>query len=153
MGLFSRKKKKVEEVKIPELPHEHCWKDFPWYMEVKYNSVHKTASYKIFEPYVCITCGERKDICLEKKSWENIDSESREKYYKDVQDKYKAYLKPVAIVEDMINNVLLVKDAAHLEMVEKLIGSPHRNCGTSAEMKQVDTEFKINLPKKKKGVK
>ena len=140
MGIFSRKKKETEQPKDIDwgkMLHEHTWKDMPWYMDVAYNSTNKTASYKIIEPYICITCGERKNIVLEEEGWSNIDSEWREKYFTRVRRRYKKYLKPKAIVEDMINNILLVKDPSRLEMIEKMRGTPHQNCGTSAEMKQV----------------
>ena len=141
MGLFNRKKKKqTEEPKfeIPVLPHEHVWKDMPWYMDITYSSTDKTASYKIMEPYICITCGERKDVVLEEKGWTNIDNEWREKYFTRVRRRYKKYLKPRAVVEDMINNILLVKDPDYLDTVEIMHGTPHRRCGTSAEMKRVN---------------
>ena len=51
----------------------------------------------------------------------------------------------------MINNILLVKDPERLAMLEEMRGIPHKNCGSSAEMKMVkDTEFKINLPEREK---
>ena len=51
----------------------------------------------------------------------------------------------------MINNILLVKDPERLAMLEEMRGIPHKNVGTSAEMKMVkDTEFKISLPERDK---
>ena len=135
MGLFNRKKKETpKEIEIPVIPHEHTWKDMPWYMEESYNGKEHTASYEIIEPYICITCGERKNVKLESTDWGNISAEDREQYYKDVKKRYRKYLKPRAIVEDMINNIILVKDAKRLEMIEEIRGLPHKNCGTSAEM-------------------
>ena len=50
----------------------------------------------------------------------------------------------------MINNILLVKDPERLAMFEEMRGTPHKNCGSSAEMKMIkDTEFKIELPPRK----
>lgn len=152
MGFFNRKKKKEEEFKLPEIPHEHCWKDFPWYMETEYNGTERTAYYRIIEPYVCITCGQRKDVCLEQQRWSGISAEAREESYTKIRRRYKKYLKPKAIVEDMINNVLLVKSPSYLNMVEEMRGLPHRNVGTSSEMKQVkETDFKINIPPRDYG--
>ena len=150
MKLFN-KKKKIEEKKfeIPKLPHEHTWKDMPWYMDIAYSEQDRTANYEIIEPYICITCGERKNITLEERSWRGITPEAREKFYQKVRNRYKKYLKPRAVVEDMINNIILVKDAQRLNMIEKMYGFPHQNVGTSAEMQQVkETEFKINLPER-----
>ena len=145
MGIFSRKKDisipQYEPV-FPEIKHEHTWKDLPWYMEVEYSGTKNTAQYEIIEPYICITCGERKNVVLEKCAWQNITAKDRDEEFAKVQKKYKRYLKPRAVVEDMINNILLVKDPEHLEMVENIRGIPHKKCGTSAEMKQVFQEKK-----------
>lgn len=154
MWPFKKKKKKEEQKQefpvIPEVSHTHVFKDMPWYMKVYYNGTSKTAGYEIIEPYICITCGERKNITLEKEDYSNIDVEKREAIFEHVRNEYKKYLKPRAVVEDMINNILLVKDPERLAMVEEMRGSPHKNCGSSAEMKMIkDTEFKINLPERK----
>lgn len=145
MGIFNRKKKKTEEEKefkleIPALPHEHVWKDMPWYMVERYNGSQHTAGYSIIEPYICITCGERKNKLLEEIDWSNIDADERQKEFSAIRKRYRKYLKPRAVVEDMINNILLVKDPDYLDTVEIMRGTPHRRCGTSAEMKRVDNE-------------
>lgn len=147
MGIFNRKPK-VNTIHAIELKHEHIFKDFPWYMEINYDSQERTAKYRIIEPYVCITCGERENKVLENNVWTNISSEEREKIYNRVRNKYKKYLKPRAVVEDMINNVLLVKDPERLEMLEKMRGTPHIGCGTSSKMNK-DIEFKIELKRNK----
>lgn len=149
MSIFNRQKKvKENTIHAIELKHEHVFKDFPWYIEIGYDGKNKTAKYRIIEPYVCITCGERIDKVLEKNSWTNITNEEREKIFNRVENKYKKYLKPRAVVEDMINNVLLVKDPGRLEMLEKMRGTPHIGCGTSAKMDK-DIEFKIELKRNK----
>ena len=149
MGLFNKKKKQKELI-IPNVPHEHTWKDMPWYMEVRYNGENKTAGYEIIEPYICVTCGERKNVRLEAEDWSNISAQEREKIYSKIRNRYKKYLKPRAVVEYMINNILLVKDPDYLDMVEEMRGLPHRKCGTSAEMERQDTDFKIELTRETK---
>lgn len=149
MGLFNRKK--VEEakipIKIPETPVHTCvWKDMPWYMEVDYSGSNKTASYKIIEPFICVTCGKRENKILENQSWSNIDAESREKIYEDVRRRYRKYMRPRAVVEDMINNILMVKDPEYLAMVEQMRGLPHKGCGSSSHMKNKDQQ-KPKAPK------
>ena len=139
------KKKKEEQTQeslvIPEIPHTCVFKDMPWYMNTSYNGPNKTAEYEIIEPYICISgCGKRIDKVLEHNSWSNIDEDTREKYYARIRKRYKQYIKPRAVVEDMINNILLVKDPEYLDMVETMRGLPHRRCGTSAEMNQVDED-------------
>jgi len=137
-------KKKETEFKLPEVKHLHTWKDMPWYMETGYNGSNKTASYMIIEPYICISCGERKNVTLERQDWSNISAEEREKIYSKVRNKYRKYLKPRAVVEDMINNILLVQDAHKLEMLETMRGLPYRGVGTSSEQ-QPENEFQIHL--------
>lgn len=143
MSIFKRKKK--QEIHIEAPAHVCVMKDLPWYMEVEYNSREETASYKIIEPYICITgCQKRINKILEECAWSNIDAETRAKYFNRIKKKYADYLKPRAIVEDMINNIFLVKDPDYLENVEKLRGTPHRGCGTSAQMKS-ENHYRIEV--------
>lgn len=151
MKLFKRKKNKTAgEFVIPELPHQHVWKDMPWYMHTSYDGGKRTADYDIIEPYICITCGERKNVTLEHGDWGNITSEDRDKRYNKIRNKYKRYLKPQAVVEDMINNILLVKDPDYLDIIEVMRGTPHRKCGTSAEMERQDIDLKIKTEETEK---
>ena len=137
--------KKKEQIVPVEIPHQHTWKDMPWYMNVRFNGVQETAGYEIIEPYICITCGERKNIKLESEDYSGITAEERKKLFHSIQNRYKKYLKPRAVVEDMINNILMVKDPGYLDMVETMRGTPHRGCGTSADMKKENTHFRIEL--------
>lgn len=142
------RKDKKQSIKEVEMPHQHTWKDLPWYMQTYYRGSDKIAGYNIIEPYVCITCGERKNIILEEGDYERISSNQREKIYEEVREKYKEYLKPQAVVEDMINDILLVKDPEYLAMFEEMKGLPHKNVGSSSKMER--TEFKIILPSRRK---
>ena len=153
MWPFRKKKEEKSEAPlvIPEIPHVCVMKDMPWYMETLYNGNDKWASYSIIEPYICIAgCGKRENKVLEKETWRNISVEQREKEYAAIRKRYKKYLKPRAVVEDMINNILLVKDPQYLDMVEEMRGTPHRKCGTSAEMIQVkeDNHYRIEVENK-----
>ena len=142
-----KKKLKDNSVHVLDVispPHEHTWKDMPWYMDTEYDGSTRVASYIIVEPYICVTCGERINKILESAKWNNISTTNREEEYALVRKKYRKYLKPRAVVEDMINNILLVKDPDFLDMVETMRGLPHRGCGTSARMKPVN---ETNQPK------
>jgi len=148
MGLFSRKRKKEPEI-IPIITpaHEHCWKDLPWYMETEYNGMHKTAGYQIIEEYICITCGEVKKKVLEEEHWSNITSQEREEAYSDIHKRYKEYLRPKAVVKDMINDIQLVQDAEKLRLMEKLHSIPHPNVGNAKQNipMKIDTVPKIEM--------
>lgn len=134
MGLFNRKNKKEPEI-IPLIKpaHTHTWKDLPWYMETEYNGSLKTASYQIIEEYICITCGEVKQEILEEEHWSNITSKERDEAYSDIQKQYKEYLRPKAVVKDMIKDIQLVQDAEKLQLMEKLYSIPHPNAGNAKQ--------------------
>lgn len=144
--MWFRKKKAVEENKEVEIKseHTHTWKDMPWYMKVYYNGTNKTAGYEIIEPYICVTCGKRKNVTLEKEDYSNISAEEREDIFKKVRIRYEKYLKPRAVVEDMIYNILLVKDPGYLQMVEKMNGIPHSGCGTSSQQEKLE-DYRIHV--------
>ena len=149
MGIFKRKKPDpIIPIEVPESPpHEHTWKDMPWYMETDYSGSNKTASYKIIEPFICVTCGKRENKILETQSWSNIDAETREKMYEEIRKRYRKYMRPRAVVEDMINNILMVKDPEYLAMVEQMRGLPHKGCGSSSHMKDQEKKQKLKAPK------
>ena len=133
MGFFTNiRKRKEEPIEITSPPHKHVWKDLPWYIECGYSDRSQSGYIRIIEPYICITCGERKNITLESYNWESISKVVFEKNLSQLEHEYKKYLKPRAIVEDMIYNIKYVKDAGYLNMVEKTLGTPHQNCGTSS---------------------
>ena len=116
MWLFN-KKKKVEETPKPICQHKY--KDFPWYMDSSYNMDTKTAWVRIYEPYVCIHCGHRKDILLEEVTRMGSSFEETEELKEEIWLDYEDKLQLKAIVEDMINDMVLV-DKKYIEIYEKL---------------------------------
>ena len=120
-------------------------KDMPWYMKEWYSGANRTAGYEIIEPYICIGCGKRIDKVLERGDYSEMNSAERAKEFAAIRKRYKKYLKPRAVVEDMINNILLVKDAHLLNMLEEQRGLPHRGCGTSTTMPKTDEELSPKL--------
>lgn len=154
MGLFNRKKKKESEI-IPIITpkHIHIFKDLPWYMETEYNGSLRTAGYQIIEEYICITCGEVKKKVLEEEHWSNITSKEREETYSDIRKRYREYLRPKAVVKDMINDIQLVQDAEKLQLIEKLRSIPHPNVGNAKQNIPMKTDKapKIELPNNNYG--
>ena len=116
MWLFN-KKKKVEETPKPICQHKY--KDFPWYDISKYNIDTKTLRVDIYKPYVCIHCGYRENILLESIQRIGISFEEALEVRKEFCSIYDDKLQCKAIVEDMINDMVLV-DKKYIEIYEKL---------------------------------
>ena len=109
MAWWNKKKQVVEEPKpIEPPPCKHSYKDFPWYIQINYYSSKHEFDYTIYEPYVCIYCGKRKDVKLYHSDGGHYDK------FKDLltfeKAMYNEYpeMKPRPIVEDMIHDMQLV---------------------------------------------
>lgn len=130
------KKRKGSQSEAPSLPVPECihtWKDFPWYMTEKweeniengpqnhfdYNYPRGNLTLIIFEPYVCAHCHERKDVRLSNCVQYNIPFNKTDEVIKQFTEKYKGYIQPVAVVEDMINDFIYV-DREKLDILNKL---------------------------------
>lgn len=117
-------RKKVEAPKVIEpLPCQHKYKDFPWYVEGKYDYNTYLETINVIEPYVCILCGHRKDVVLDTVSRYFSRFEDAEKFYDNFcsNSTYAERIKPRAIVEDMINDMSLV-DQKYLDIYMQLHG-------------------------------
>jgi hypothetical protein len=136
MWPFSRKKKVEETPKVIEpRPCQHKYKDFPWYTDGTYNENTKVLDVSIIEPYVCIHCGHRKDVVLDHFSRIFGKFEEAEKFYDDFQDgKYTNMIEKKAVVEDMINDMVLV-DRQYIEIYMRLHG----------EESSKNEKFEVNL--------
>lgn len=110
-------KKKVVTPPLQEKKPEcnHKYKDFDWYYDATYYMDTERYVVKVYEPYVCILCGYRKDVLLEEKS-----GYGREKLRK-VEDRIDQYpkVKDRAYVEDEIADMQLL-DPYYLEAYYKL---------------------------------
>lgn len=102
------KKKKIEETPEPECKHKY--RDFPWYLTAVQN--HSGCTISIIEPYVCVWCGNRRDVVLhelfkDSSMYKNLTKEATStiKYFEEI---YKDQLQPRAVVEDQINDMKLV---------------------------------------------
>ena len=82
---------------------QHKWRDFPAY--INYDSY----SVSVCEPYVCIYCGERKNVALERVTWNGgVKRGELQREIERMQTEYKDLVRPKAIVEDMVNDAILV---------------------------------------------
>jgi hypothetical protein len=106
----------------PEKPPEclHKYRDYAPYLIYRANAGTGILSYKIVEPYLCLKCKERTDVCLEE----------GERFFSNIEE-YKAilvalkeqypFLRDRALVEDEINDDMLV-DREYLRAVDVLQG-------------------------------
>lgn len=113
------KKKDFSPTLIDPLPCRHKWKDFPWYIEGKYYIQTRSEVITIIEPYVCIHCKERKNVCLLRAAYDGVTEKEANHLFEENESEYKEYLKPRAVVEDMISDFQLV-DRTYLELADSL---------------------------------
>ena len=117
IAAYSYIQTKPIEIKPP--PCQHKWRDCEyWYLE--YEASNDGFTYKIFEPYYCVHCGERSDIMLE--SGKELITQERpvEKLISEFLALY-PQLKPRAVVEDIVNDAIKV-DREYLKIYDKLHG-------------------------------
>ena len=122
--LFKKKKTPAPapepiEVKTPCELFGHIWQDFPWYLEESYD---KNREYKseidIIEPYVCRRCHARKNITLST-TYEDCSRSKHDEKVEQFKKEYAEHLKPMPVVIDMINDMILV-DRDMIKIWEKL---------------------------------
>ena len=120
MGWFSRRKQVEEQPVIEPAPCRHKWKDFKWYIDIKFDNSYTKYSYGIYiyEPYVCVHCKERKDVKLSVQ-WFPSKEKARE-YLEEIVKRYEGYLEDKPIIEDAIHDMQLV-DREYLDAYERLI--------------------------------
>ena len=116
--LFSRRGGSSKSEGPPPCPH--TWKDFPWYINFVYNTYTSELKVCIYEPYVCVHCKKREDICLDTYVRTNIPSveKAREEVSK-IEKNLEGHTKPRVLVEDMINDYIYV-DREKLGIIEKI---------------------------------
>ena len=123
------KKQPKDDAESSDLPIcSHTWKDFPWYMAYQfipqsYISADQRGKLEIsiIEPYICAHCHKRMDISLTEIKVTNVKENEIEKFVKETASKYKGKIRPVAIIEDMIQDFIYV-DREKLDILEKLRG-------------------------------
>ena len=94
----------------------HTWQDFPWYITQSFSD--GTSEIEIMEPYVCIHCGERMNKTLSYRKSTMTSINDHYKRIRETEEKFSDQLKPQAIVEDMIFDMMYV-DREKLENFKK----------------------------------
>lgn len=131
----------ISEVKCP-----HTYKDFPWYMESQYDRGTCVLHFKIIEPYVCLHCGDRQNIILEKGDRYVTTYKEACSVTDFIYDQHKDDLRQKAVVEDMIHDAIYV-DREKLDILERLRNAKNYAPGIkneeetkNVEEKQVESE-------------
>ena len=124
---FLDKNKNEERHSTPQSPScQHKFQDFPWYIESNmYTGNYPSQNcltYRIIEPYVCVYCGERRNIILENRELTGYSKTNMEKVINDLKETYADRIKPEPIIEDMINDFKLV-DVEYLKWYHFLAGT------------------------------
>lgn len=120
MWPFNRRKENSKTaIKPVEKVCEHKYKDFSWYAEGQYDVDSKTLIATIYEPYVCIHCGNRKDVILDETCRYPVSVKEAEAIYEEFKNIYKDRLKEKAYVEDEIHDMTLV-DRSYIDIYMSL---------------------------------
>jgi len=79
----------------------HKWKDFSWYITIEKEGSFFKETYivRVYEPYVCIHCKERRDEVIFERIFK-YDTDMRN-CVKDLQERY-SQIKPIIEVNDEI---------------------------------------------------
>ena len=99
---------------------QHKYKDFNWYVTSVYNMDTNFLSFKIYEPYVCIHCGDRIDKLLDEKQWYCESKEIADEKHNNEIKNY-PLIRSRAEIEDQINDMVLV-DRAYIDIYMKVHG-------------------------------
>ena len=127
MWPFNKRKENSKTVIKPvEKVCEHKYKDFSWYLEGRYDVDSKTLTATIYEPYVCIHCGHRKDIVLDETCRYPVSFQEADKLFADFKEMYKDKLKEKAYVEDEIHDMMLV-DRSYIDIYMALHNPADKN--------------------------
>lgn len=115
-GKFSNIFKKQESQSQEPLKCNHKWKDFDWYVDGNYNG--QTLLFKVYEPYVCVICHERKDVLLFKQVTQHKTMKGANEWAENFVEKT-PQIKARAEIEDAINDFIMV-DREYLNILEGL---------------------------------
>ena len=121
-----RKEESKTAIKPVEKVCEHKYKDFSWYSEGRYDVDSKTLTATIYEPYVCIHCGHRKDVVLDETCRYPVSFQEAEKLFKEFKKIYNDKLKEKAYVEDEIHDMMLV-DRSYIDIYMALHNPADKN--------------------------
>lgn len=137
MGIFKKKKQEttaVEEPLVIKTPCEvfgHTYKDFPPYIEAVYGGKGYVSHIFMTESYVCTCCRDRINKTLDDYEFISFSMDKFNKELRHYEDKYKDFVTPRPIVEDMIQDAIMV-DKEKLAAWEQLHGQ-----GTKEEFKLI----------------
>lgn len=119
MGIFSNRRRIKEledkiareekvEMRPPCEVFGHNWRDFPPFLEFGWRGKSDDSIIQIKEYYVCTCCHKKQTKILLSRRYRGYDQEYFFNQVKEFQTEYKDFLKPEAVVEDMVNDAIMV---------------------------------------------
>ena len=125
MWPFKQKKPQLESPKPIECVHKY--REFDWYKQTSmeilgYNSNHEPhgrSTVKIYKPYVCIHCKNRKDILLDETTRADITWTELKELDDEISKRFEKWLKPQAVVEEEVSDFQII-DREYLKLAQQL---------------------------------
>ena len=164
MGFFSdRRKQKALAAErehealmkeLSKLPCEraggkHLYRDFPPYTVYDWNGSHEPSYIFLKEPYVCVYCGKRKDVELEKWTYREWSFDNFLDEYHNFQKRYDSITKPHGVVEDMVNDAIML-DREKLKCWDQIHGYsiPAKEIFEfKIDCKDINSDYRVMDPK------
>lgn len=85
---------------------KHLYEDLPWYLLYYYNADEHQSEFEIHEVYVCHLCHDVKDVLLSSYTMAANSLKQHNSNLESMEEKYGAYLKPHAVVMDMVQDMI-----------------------------------------------
>ena len=144
MSIFNRRKKQQQQQQIiddsyermiAELSKPYCqqkghkceYRDFPPYIEYHWESDGR-GSIEMKEKYVCLYCHKIETKILSIWKFTNCNLTEFNQAIDQTKKEYKNFIKPKAIVEDMVNDAIMV-DRQKLEIWDNLHAPKEKDTG------------------------
>lgn len=85
---------------------KHLYEDLPWYIENYYNESQHKSEFELHELYLCHLCHQVKNITLFSGWLPARNYREHSQNVEEVEREYSAYIKPKAVVKDMLNDMI-----------------------------------------------
>lgn len=114
--------KMLEELSKPICQQKggrHLWRDFPPFLIYNWAGKDGDSKISIKEKYACCYCGQVETKILESWLYTGYERKDFDKEVEKMEAKYKDILQPVAVVEDMVQDAVML-DRRKLQMWDSI---------------------------------